>query len=79
MKCLRTFSAHISLFLALPHLWLQFLLLLDAASVADALSAKVYSNTLINESFLWGNSTLPGNRTLTGQLSSEGKKRGKEK
>ncbi|ELW72729.1 hypothetical protein TREES_T100011377 [Tupaia chinensis] len=53
----------------------QFLLLLDAASVADALSAKVYSNTLINESFLWGNSTLPGNRTLTGQLSSEGKKR----
>lgn len=45
MKCLRTLLAHISLFLTLSHLRLHLLPLLEATSVADALGAKVYSNT----------------------------------
>lgn len=82
MKVLRTLSAHISLFLLLSRLRLQFLLLPEATSTADSRGAKV-SVTLRRESnmkksFLWGNSILPGNMTLGRQPQSRGEKRGKE-
>lgn len=59
MKCLRIPLAHISFLLALPHLRLQFLLLLEApSSMAASPSAKVYSDTPVgsklNASVLWG-------------------------
>lgn len=49
IKCLRTLLAHISLFLTLCHLRIHLLPLLEATSVADALGAKVYSNTAMGQ------------------------------